>query len=59
MKLAEALSIRADLKNRIAQLKSRLKHSAKVRGKIYRMRTGMNCLKIWTSFFRNSKKLTT
>lgn len=30
MKLAEALSIRADLQNRIDQLKSRLKHSAKV-----------------------------
>ena len=32
MKLAEALSIRADLKNRIAKLKSRLKRSAKVKG---------------------------
>ena len=30
MKLAEALSIRADLQNRIDQLKSRLKYSAKV-----------------------------
>lgn len=30
MKLAEALSIRADLQNRIGQLKSRLKDSAKV-----------------------------
>ena len=30
MKLAEALSIRADLQNRIDQLKSRLKDSAKV-----------------------------
>ena len=30
MKLAEALSIRVDLQNRIDQLKSRLKHSAKV-----------------------------
>lgn len=30
MKLAEALSVRADLQNRIDQLKSRLKYSAKV-----------------------------
>ena len=30
MKLAEALSIRADLQNRIDQLKSRLRYSAKV-----------------------------
>ena len=30
MKLAEALSIRADLQKRIAQLKERLKNSSKI-----------------------------
>ena len=37
MKLAEALSVRADLQSRIDQLKSRLKYSAKVQAQAWRV----------------------
>ena len=57
MKLAEALSIRADLQNRIDQLKSRLKHSAKVQEGDQPSENVNELYKNWMNAFRNSKWL--
>lgn len=50
MKLAEALSIRADLQKKVAQLKERIKESAKV------YRRAMSLAITWRSCTRNWMK---
>lgn len=47
MKLAEALSIRADLQKKVAQLKERIKESAKVRRAMNLAITWRNCTRNW------------
>ena len=51
MKLAEALSIRADLQKKVAQLKERIKESAKVQeGAMSLAITGRSCTRNWMTY---------